>query len=220
MTKPQKTDESLSVYVAFLTTPTKIGKTIRFVSRNKYSHVALSFEEDLSTMYSFARYCVNAPLIAGFVKESILRYYYNDNPSVPVKICKIPLPPEKYSRVRDYIHSMEENSEQYIYNYLALAAAPLKLKILIEKSFTCLEFVYSVLYNCGIETSLDISSYYTIVDLERVLEKHVAFEGFLEPPTEQISWGSDLFCCKKSTYRVLTGSIRCCGSLLRRAFRN
>lgn len=204
------------IYVAFLTSPTKIGKTIRYITKNKYNHVTLSFEKNLRTMYSFARYNVNTPLIGGFVEESSLRYYYFKKSDIPVKICKIPLTTRKLQEVMDYIASMEKNSKQYIYNLLSFAAAPLHRKILVDKSFTCHEFVYNVLYNCGIVTSININKYFTILDLENALEKYVVYEGNLEKPVDSNDWGNDLFCSRKSVPKVLTGSLKHCGSLIKR----
>lgn len=211
------TETNKYIYVAFLTTPTKIGKAIRMVTKNKYSHVVLSFDEDLRTMYSFARYHINSPLVAGFVEESALRYYLSEE-DVPVKICKIPLTQKKYKEVLDYICTIELNSKQYVYNFLALAAASIHKKIPIEKSYTCIEFVYSVLYNCGIENSLDINRYFSIVDLENALSKYVVYEGNLQEPTSSLDWGKDAFYSRKSVPKVITGSIRQCGALIRRSF--
>ena len=211
---PVCTDTVKYIYVAFLTTPTKIGKAIRKFTKNKYSHVVLSFNEDLRTMYSFARYNVNSPLVAGFVEESALRYYYFKQKDIPVKICKIPLTPQKHTEVLDYISSVRNNSEQYVYNLFALAAASIHKKVQIEKSYTCLEFVYSVLYSCKIETSIDINSYYSIVDLENALSKYVVYEGNFLTLTSSLNWGNDLFYYRKSVRKVITGSLRQCGTLI------
>ncbi|PKM63440.1 MAG: hypothetical protein CVU97_00440 [Firmicutes bacterium HGW-Firmicutes-21] len=213
----QTNTETRYIYVAFLTAPTRIGRTIRFVTKNKYSHVAISFDENLRTMYSFARYCINDPLVAGFVEESALRYYYNNPDDVPVKICKIPLTAEQHHLVEEYIASIRADSDQYIYNFFALAIAPLHKKILIEKSYTCLEFVYSVLYNCGIETGIDYSSYYTINDLENVLDKYFVHEGLMKKPDDNTDWGNDLFYYRKSVVKIVSGSIKRCGALIKRS---
>ena len=204
------------VYVAFLTTPTRIGKTIRYITKNKYSHVSLSFDENLGKMYSFARYCVNSPLVAGFVEESALRYYYNNDDEVPVKICKIPLSPQKHALVKEYIEGIQKDSDQYIYNYFALASALLRKKILVDKSYTCLEFVYSVLYYCGVEDGLDFYSFYTISDLEKLLEKYVVHEGVLKKPDASTDWGNDVFYYRKSVLKIVAASLKRCGVLLKR----
>lgn len=218
MLQPNKVEMNNYIYVAFLTTPTKIGKAIRMVTRNKYSHVALSFDEDLRTMYSFARYHINCPLVAGFVEESALRYYYFKQQDIPVKICKIPLTPKKYKEVLDYICTIELNANQYIYNLIGIAVAAVHKKMTIDKSYTCHEFVYSVLYNCGIENSLDINSYYSIMDLENALSQYVVYEGSFQKPISALDWGNDMFYSKKSVPKVITGSIKQCGTLIKRSF--
>lgn len=217
MSVSEENKSSKYIYVAFLTAPTKVGKAIRYVTKNKYSHVVLSFDEDLRTMYSFARYNINAPLVAGFVEESALRYSYLSDGDIPVKICKIPLTPQQYKKVLDYICFIKLNSNQYIYNHLALAFAAMHKKVAVNNSFTCLEFVYSVLYNCGVENSIDINRYFTINDLENVLSRYVVYEGNLKKPSTIDDWGNDLFYRRKSMPKVITASIKQCGVLLKRS---
>ncbi len=73
-------------YVVFFVTNTIMGKMIQFATRNSYSHVALAFEEDLQTMYSFARYHINSPISGGFVIEHPHRYL-NGNRDVEINVC-------------------------------------------------------------------------------------------------------------------------------------
>lgn len=59
-----------SMYVLFSRQNTKIGCFIRVFLRNsRYSHVALSLDEKLYTVYSFSRKRHDSPFSGGFVRE-------------------------------------------------------------------------------------------------------------------------------------------------------
>ncbi len=57
------------IYVILSATPTKMGKMIRTLTRYELNHASISLTEDLTEMYSFARYRAVNPLVGGFVKE-------------------------------------------------------------------------------------------------------------------------------------------------------
>ena len=76
------------IYVVFSSTPYKIGKTIRMLTGEKYNHVSISLDAELTQMYSFARRYYKTPFYGGFVKESLSRYQLNQNKAT-IKICKM-----------------------------------------------------------------------------------------------------------------------------------
>ena len=75
------------IYIVFSATPYKMGSFIRHMLNNRYNHVALSFEEDLSEMYSFSRRHANTPFFGGIVHESFGRYEWNGDFS-DIKVCR------------------------------------------------------------------------------------------------------------------------------------
>ena len=62
-------EETEYLYVVFSATPYRMGKLIRFVTREPYNHVAISTEASLTRMYSFARRFYRTPFYGGFVTE-------------------------------------------------------------------------------------------------------------------------------------------------------
>ena len=55
-----------NIYIMLIETQFRTGKMIRFLTRNTYNHVAISFEPNTNLLYSYARYRYNEPLSAGF----------------------------------------------------------------------------------------------------------------------------------------------------------
>ena len=54
-----------------MNTGTLLSKTIRFITRYKYSHVVLSLDDSFSKLYSFGRKKVHNFLDAGFVTYGV-----------------------------------------------------------------------------------------------------------------------------------------------------
>ncbi|HOJ48917.1 MAG TPA: hypothetical protein PLD48_08695 [Bacillota bacterium] len=208
MDKPKIEPSQKYIYIVFISSPTGIGKTIRFFTRNLYSHVAVSFEKNLGSMYSFARYYKNIPFFGGFIEESILRYSLYDADSIPIKICAIPVSDQKYKEAVAYINFIKENSAQYIYNSFSMVLALFHKRVHIGQAFTCLEFANSVLSECGISEEIKPDRYYSIADVENILKDFVIYEGDLWDYDCAKDWGSDLFYLKSSKRKALQCTIK------------
>lgn len=158
------------VYVIFLTTNTYMGKMIRFFTRNRYSHVALAFDENLNRMYSFARYHINSPISGGFVEEHPERYL-NGGKDVMIKVCKVPVSIEEYHRMKDTIDYFCKNREIMIYNTINAVLSLMKKRLTIKDSYTCIEFVTYL---------LNIRNVLAIKELENMLETYQIYQGSLK----------------------------------------
>ena len=157
------------VYVVFFVTNTMMGKMIQFATRNSYSHVALAFEEDLQTMYSFARYHINSPISGGFVIEHPQRYL-NGNRDVEIKLCKVPVSEVDYRRIRKTIDFFCQNKDLMLYNTVNAILSLVNKKIKVENTYTCIEFVTYL---------LNIRNILAIRDLEIMLEPYQVYHGGL-----------------------------------------
>lgn len=206
-----------NIYIVFSCTSTRIGAMIRYVTRNKYNHVSIALEGDLGRMYSFTRYRANAPFVAGFSEESPLRYLCDNT---DVKICQIPVSDEKYNEVLAYIDEIQKNSKRYIYNYISALLVPTGKKICIPDAYTCLEFSVHILSKYGLAEGVSDRSFYNIVDLEKLLDLFVAYEGSITGIAVSNGWGNDVYPdYMKGKFRICAGSARQFGRLFYRLVR-
>ena len=129
--------------------------------------MTIAFDDDLSKMYSFARYHINSPISGGFVIEQPDRYLSDDN-DVMVKICKIPVGEEEYKRIRYQISYFDENKEEMIYNTLNALLSLWKKRLDMKNTYTCLEFVTYL---------LRYPNFLNIHELERRMEQYVVYSG-------------------------------------------
>ena len=164
------------VYIVFASTPYKMGRMIRKVTGAEYNHVSVALDPELKQMYSFARRNFHYPFIGGFVRESKARYHLNGEPA-DIKMCKIPVLPEKYAALKDSLQKMEQEKEKYLYNYLSILGMPFKRSIPVKDAYICVEFAVNVLRQVGYP--LPSHQYYRIPDLEKILASRVIYTGVI-----------------------------------------
>ncbi len=179
-----------SIYIVFSATPGKMGRFIRTVLHGRFNHVSLAFDEDLSTMYTFARFHVNMPLYGGFVQESLRRYVRRGKPS-DLRVCRLSIDEEKYRMVRDLVEQMEQGGRRYIYNIYSAVFAPLHIRLMIRDSYTCAEFVGDALSIAGLD--IPKGAFHSLKELERLLEPYAVYEGSCTLYSQPADWGEDQF---------------------------
>lgn len=177
-----------SVYIIFSATPYKTGRLIRTVLRTRYNHVALSFDKELSTMYSFSRFHEDAPFYGGFVVESLRRYRWAGQCS-RLKVCRIDMTEESCRALQEFI--AYTRSRHCIYNLYSAIVHPLHRRLLIRDCYTCVEFVGDALSVAGLD--IPRGAFHSLDGLEQQLAPYIVYEGscafFEEPP----DWGGDRF---------------------------
>lgn len=209
------------IYVIFSSTPFKISKCIRVITRNFYNHASISIDPQLGCFYSFARRYRNAPLYGGFVEESRLRYIRNNIYS-SFKIAKVPVSQEQYESVQKTLQQMRGDEFSYIYNTFSAAAAAFGRKVIIDRSYTCIEFVIHILSSTQIINDFNPKKNYTINMLEQKLREYTFFEGEIDLVSGQNSWGDDHFDDERNRFALwglsLSSNARLLGRYIRRKF--
>lgn len=157
-----------SVYIVFTSTASGMGKLIRFCTNYPYNHVSLSFDPELSVMYSFARKNRCIPLAGGFVTEFPGRY--SASPNVTTAIYRILLKEEEYRRLVWLIRHFSSNKKRMVYNTLNALLSLCNKKVPIKNAYTCVEFVSNV---------LGYHDVITIRDLQNSLSPCLFYTGYL-----------------------------------------
>lgn len=163
-----------SVYVIFSSTPYKIGKTIRLFTREKYNHVSLSLDRELTQMYSFARRFYRTPFYGGFVQESKARYHLNGIPA-KIKICRLPVSQTAYEDLAARLEAMYKHRERFLYNHLSILSAPFHRLLPVRDAYICSEFVVQQLNLLGMP--LNPRKYYSIGALDKLLTEYTIYIG-------------------------------------------
>jgi len=169
-------EEGRFLYVIFSSTPFKMGRLIRFFTRNDYNHVSLSIDPTLREIYSFARYYRNTPFYGGFVHERGSRFCCGDKTS-QLQICAVPITEEQYLQAKEHLEQMRDHAEEYVYNFLSAALYPLHLRVRLPNAYTCVEFVVDFLCKIGVSPVSEKLRYCSIKELESLLVDHAVYRG-------------------------------------------
>lgn len=185
-------EEKRFFYVAFLSTPYKMGEFIRKMTGFPYNHTAISLSPKMKYLYSFSRHYKNAPFYGGFTKESVLRYRKKDN-FARIKICAVPVSEENYQKAKKRLEFFANHSEEHIYNMISAACFPFKTRVRIKHSYTCVEFVLSMLEKYAEIPVLKNKKFCSIKELSALLEDYKIYEGSAEKFIENACWEGDTF---------------------------
>jgi hypothetical protein len=178
------------VYVMFSATDCAIGRFIRKMTRSRYNHVSVSFDPDMQSLYSFARYHQTAPFYAGFVEESLMRYQLSGR-QANVKVCRIRLSDQQARTLTRAVGEVRASQSKYIYNYLSALTFLAHRRFDVPQAFTCVDFAVWLLSRAGLEEVPD--AFFTIAHLEEALDAYVIFEGESQFYADALTWGSDSY---------------------------
>jgi hypothetical protein len=136
----------LEVYLVFTDTKTSLGKLIKTLTKHPYSHVSLSFNRDLSEVYSFGRKNMNNPFGGGFVKEDMSNQFFR---KAKCAVFSFMVTAEEYNLMKAYVQEIEENQGMYKFNFFGLFGVLFERTIEREYAYFCSQFVAMVLKNGG-----------------------------------------------------------------------
>lgn len=142
--------ETYKLYVVLTRSSSIVSSMIHFLTKDKYTHAALSFDENLGTMYSFARKYRHNPLYGAFIQESVHEGFLSLSETLPGAIIELSVTETQYKKVQEMIYQFEENDDLYRYNYIGLVYSYFGKALPRKHHFFCSEFVYYVLYESGI----------------------------------------------------------------------
>ncbi|MBQ7875060.1 MAG: hypothetical protein IJ306_07900 [Oscillospiraceae bacterium] len=184
--------EQRYLYIVFLSTPYRTGSFIRAVTRFPYNHMGISLSPKFRYFYSFSRHYKAAPFYGGFTKESILRYRYNGK-TATMKICAVPVSEENYQEAKKRLEFLESHSEAFVYNMLSAMCFPFRINVRVDRSYTCAEFVLSMLRKYSDIPVLKECKFCSIKEACEILEPYKIFEGSAGAYLKNADWFGDTF---------------------------
>lgn len=130
------------IYIVLTQTYTGLARTIKAITRNKYSHISISFDKDCTHMYSFGRKYDWFPFLGIFKIEDINKGLFQKNENALIAIYEITVNEYKYKKIIKKIEEIEKDNKGY--NIIGLLLAEFRIK-LHRKKYYCSEFVFEVL---------------------------------------------------------------------------
>ena len=188
------------IFIMFSSTPSKMGRFIRTVTKNHYNHVSLCLDMDGVTLYSFARKYRRHPFYGGFVRESSSRFIHN-NHFADIKLCAIPVTEEQHEAVKEYLRAMEGMADHFIYNHFSAISTVVNKRIRIENAYTCVEFSAEILADVGVLTTEQEQQVCLVSDLEYLLHPYAIYEGSFRRIAYSVCNVGDKFEKNKNVYK-------------------
>lgn len=134
-----------NIYIMLSQTGTNCSKILQLFTRAPYNHASIALDEDLNSLYSFARQNLYIPLIGGFVKENINEGVYKLHDYTICQIYRIVVSEEQYLNLQQSISNFEKNKNKYSYNFVGLVAMLFNIPHHRQYHYVCSQFVAYVL---------------------------------------------------------------------------
>ncbi|MBE1553049.1 hypothetical protein [Sporosarcina limicola] len=136
-----------TIYIVLTDTGTLLSRAIGLYTREDLNHASIAFDEQLTEMYSFGRKQRHNPFVGGFVKEEAAEGIFRD---ADCAIFSCEVSDEEYDKMRMKIRQIEQNKEQYRYNFIGLFGIAFKVKIQRKRAFFCSQFVATIVNESGV----------------------------------------------------------------------
>jgi len=149
-----------NIYIMVSQTGTNCSKILQFFTRAPYNHASIALDEDLNSLYSFARQNLYIPLIAGFVKENINEGIYKLHDNTVCQIYRISITNKQYRKLQREIREFERNGNKYHYNFAGLVAMLFNIPYHRPNHYVCSQFVAYVLEQ---SESVKFNKHFTLI---------------------------------------------------------
>lgn len=168
------------IYIVLTHTGTALSTIIKYYTKDEFSHVSISLDEELEEMYSFGRLNPYNPFWGGFVHESIKNGTFKRFKNTRTEIYSLNIEDEQYNKLVKIINHFKMNTQKYSFNILGLACVSIKRKIRRKNNFYCAEFVKHVLKSAGITSVAELPEIIKPEDFKKIEGLQLEYKGLLK----------------------------------------
>lgn len=166
------------IYIILTHTGTILSRIIKVFTQNAYTHVSISLDRDMNSMYSFGRLNPYNPFIGGFVKEGINIGTFKRFKNTKSRVYSLEITNEEYQKLQEIIAYMMVNRNIYKFNILGLVFALFRKRCHRKNKFYCSEFVRYVLENSNVKVK-GMTNVIKPEDFRRLQTLSLEYEGLL-----------------------------------------
>lgn len=134
-----------TIYILLTRSGTLISRMVHLVTSDAYTHVSISFNENLQPLYSSARKNGRTIVPAGPCTEMFNRGYYNRHPYIPYALYELKVSDEVYERAMQETDEIFRNAEKYHFNFIGLFLCRLNIPFHRKSHFFCSQLVSEIL---------------------------------------------------------------------------
>lgn len=171
--------EDQSVFILLTNTGTLFTKVIQGYTRAPYNHASISFNRELSELYSFGRKNPNNPLNGGFVKEDLKTGTFSKYPNTTCVIYELQVSERDIAKMKRVLQAFIRKDKKYFYNILGVLGIALKEPIEFSNSYFCSQFVAEILQRSGVRLWDKLPALVTPDDFRQSEHLQLVYEGKL-----------------------------------------
>ncbi|MBE5964325.1 MAG: hypothetical protein E7252_05240 [Lachnospira sp.] len=134
-----------SIYILLTRSDSCVSRIIGLVTADNYTHVSISFDKSLQTLYSFARKYVRTPLPAGMIKEELDSGFLGKHNYIPCALYEIKVSDEAYAAAKKEVDDMAAHMDDYRFNIVGLFCCRMNIQLNRKRHYFCSQFVSKVL---------------------------------------------------------------------------
>lgn len=138
------------IYILLTHTGSLLSKLIKRHTKEPYSHVSISFDLDLTEVYSFGRKNPRNPLIAGFIVEDIRNGTYAIFSDTTYSLYSLSVDEHQLKKLKQIMAEFGEIKQRSSYNLMGLLGVYLGYPINRTYSYFCSQFVAFAFEKSGI----------------------------------------------------------------------
>lgn len=184
------TDER-SIYILLTNTGTLFTRVIQTYTKAPYNHASISFDRELTELYSFGRKHPSNPLNGGFVKEDIQTGTYSKYPNTTCVIYELQVSEREVEKMKRVLHIFIRSRQKYMYNLLGVLGITLKEPVEFSNSYFCSQFVAEILQRSGIKLWNKLPALVTPDDFRQCEQLKLVYEGRLREYKPEVQDGED-----------------------------
>ncbi|OKP99595.1 hypothetical protein [Paenibacillus sp. P46E] len=168
-----------SVYILLTNTGTLFTKLIQGYTKAPYNHASISFDRELTELYSFGRKNPSNPLNGGFVHEDLRTGTFSKYPNTTCVIYKLHVSGREVEKMRRVLHIFIRSRQKYLYNMLGVIGIALKEPVEFSNSYFCSQFVAEILDRSGIKLWNKLPALVTPDDFRQSERLELIYQGKL-----------------------------------------
>lgn len=162
------------VYIVLSQNYTILARIIKEITKDKYSHISLSFNKECSNMYSMGRKYVHFPFIGTYKKESIYNGVFNLCKNAEILIYELNVTDKQYDNIVKLLDEYGNSSKGY--NVIGLVLAMFNKKLNRNKYY-CSEFLYKILSDDSVDLFPKTKNIVRPMDFQKIRGLNKVYEG-------------------------------------------
>lgn len=171
--------EKKHLYIVLTRSGMPISTLMQKMNISFYTHACISFNKELTKMYTFGTLYTLDPFHTGLKKESIYRDFYLAKPYIPVKVIEVTVNKEQYCKACLAVHYLIKHHHEFSFNTIGMLFHILRISTPRPKKFFCSEFVYTLLRDIGVVNFWKPPHYVIPDDFNGLSNANTIFEGKL-----------------------------------------